>query len=238
MTTPRVLAEMPSEDRPRERLLKYGPGSLTNTELLAILLNTGTSSHSVVDLADLILREHGGFTGLMRLDASELARIHGIGPAKATKLKASMEIANRVLAARFETNRTIAKADDVFDLVGLEMAMLEEEQLRVILLNTRSELLGVKTLYQGSTNLVPVRIAEIMREAIRINATAMIIVHNHPSGDPTPSAADISLTLDVERACELMGIKLQDHVIIGQGRCVSLRRLGIGFAQKEAPPKS
>jgi DNA repair protein RadC len=232
VTLNRVLADMPSDDRPRERLLKYGASALTNTELLAILLNTGTASHSVIDLADLILRENGGFTGLMRLDARELARLHGIGPAKATKLKASMEIANRVLAARFEDSKAIVGADDVFDLLGLEMSMLEEEQLRIILLNTRSELLSVKTLYQGSTNIIPVRIAEIMREAIRVNALAMIVVHNHPSGDPTPSAQDISLTLDIESACLLMGIKLMDHVIIGQGRCVSLRRLGIGFARK------
>jgi DNA repair protein RadC len=233
----RALADMPTDDRPRERLLKYGAGALTNTELLAILLNTGTSTHSVVALADLILSENGGFTGLMRLDANELARLHGIGPAKATKLKASMEIANRVLAARIGEQKTIKGADDVFDLLGLEMSMLEEEQLRIVLLNTRSELLGVKTLYQGSTNLVPVRIAEILREAIRVNAPAMVIVHNHPSGDPTPSAQDISLNLDIEQACILMGIKLMDHVIIGQGRCTSLRRLGIGFAQKESASK-
>jgi len=233
VTANRMLAEMPEDERPRERLLKYGATALTNTELLAILLNTGTKGQTVTTIAERILRENGGFIGLMRLDANELASLHGIGPAKATKLKAAMEIANRVISARQEDKIRLTSASDVFNLVGLEMAMLEEEQFRVILLNTRSEFIAMKTLYQGSTNAIPIRIAEVLREAVRANAMSMLIVHNHPSGDPTPSAADLSLTLDIEAGCNLLGIHLADHVIIGAGRSVSLRQLGIGFSKKE-----
>jgi len=228
----RMLADLPEEERPRERLLKYGASALTSTELLAILLNTGMRGESVMAVADRILREHGGFIGLMKLDANELAKLHGIGPAKATKLKATMEIANRVIAANLEARPRIVTPDDVMNLIGLEMAMLEEEQLRVLLLNTRNELTGMKTLYQGSSNQVPVRVSEIYREAVRANAMAIVVVHNHPSGDPTPSAQDIELTLDLEEAGRLLGCMLMDHMIIGQGRAISMKRLGLGFKRK------
>ena len=229
MSVSHTLADMPMDERPRERLNRYGPSALSNVELLAILLNTGVKGESVMTVAERMLREHGGFTGLMALDVSELARVHGVGPAKAAKLKASMEIANRVLAANPDQKPKIASPDDITNLIGLEMSLLRQEQLRVVLLNTRNDVLAIKTLYQGSTNGIQVRIAEVFREAIRSNAMAIVVVHNHPSGDPTPSAADIRLTLDLEEAGEKLDIKVLDHMIIGHGRNVSMRRLGLGF---------
>ncbi|MDQ2683020.1 MAG: DNA repair protein RadC [Chloroflexota bacterium] len=224
-----MLAELPNEDRPRERLLKYGATALTNAELLAILLNTGLKGESVMHVAERILLEYGGFPGLMKLTAQELAEIHGMGPAKATRLKASMEIANRVMASLPTQRPRISSPDDIMSLIGLDMALQEQEQLKVVMLNTRNDVLNIRTLYQGTTNQANVRIAEVFREAVRINAIAIIVAHNHPSGDPTPSAADIELTRLMYDAGTTLDIKLLDHMIIGHGRHVSMRRLGLGF---------
>jgi len=225
-----MLAEMPEAERPRERLLRHGPSALSNIELLAILLNTGLPGESVMVVAERLLREHGGFPGLMKLSAEELARIHGLGPAKATKLKASMEIANRILATNPDQKAKISSPDDITNLIGLEMSLLEQEQLRIVLLNTRNEVIGIRTLYQGTTNQAQVRIAEVFRDAVRANAVAIIVVHNHPTGDPTPSSADIDLTRTMVEAGDVLEVKVLDHMIIGHGRHVSMKRLGLGFS--------
>lgn len=225
----RKLAEMPADDRPRERLLKFGSSALTNAELLAILLNTGLQGEPVMALADRLLRDHDGFPGLMKMTAQEMAAVHGIGPAKATRLKASMEVAHRVMATLPEQRPRIVSPDDIMKLIGLEMALQEQEQLRVVMLNTRNEVTNIRTLYQGTTNQAHVRIAEVFREAIRMNAVAIVVAHNHPSGDPTPSSADIELTRLLHEAGHTLDIKVLDHMIIGHGRHVSMRRLGLGF---------
>jgi len=225
-----MLAEMPEAERPRERLLRHGPSALSNIELLAILLNTGLPGESVMVVAERLLREYGGFPGLMKLSAEELARIHGLGPAKATKLKASMEIANRILASNPDQKPKISSPDDITNLIGLEMSLLEQEQLRIVLLNTRNEVIGIRTLYQGTTNQAQVRIAEVFRDAVRANAVAIIVVHNHPTGDPTPSSADIDLTRTMVEAGDVLEVKVLDHMIIGHGRHVSMKRLGLGFS--------
>jgi DNA repair protein RadC len=124
----------------------------------------------------------------------------------------------------------IASPDDIVNLVGIEMAALEQEQLRVVLLDTKHRVLVIRTVYQGSVSQAQVRIAELFREAIRANAPAIVLVHNHPSGDPTPSSADVALTAEVTKAGELLGIDVLDHLVIGHGRHVSLRRLGLGFS--------
>ena len=228
------IRDMEPTDRPRERLLKYGSSALTNVELLAILLNTGLKGEPVMDLAQRLLRDYSGFTGLMKLEASQLANVHGLGEAKAAKLKASMEIANRVLASNPDSRPRIASPDDVINLIGLDMSLLEQEQLRVVLLNTRNDVLAIRTLYQGSTNQAQVRIAEVFREAVRANAVALVVVHNHPSGDPTPSSADIELTRELIEAGKLLDISLLDHMVIGHGRHVSMKRLGLGFENGRA----
>jgi DNA repair protein RadC len=223
------IKEMSPDERPRERLRLRGPASLNNAELLALILNTGVAGESVVPLSKRLLEEHGGFTGLMMLDVSELEQIHGLGPAKAAKLKATLEIANRVVAMGPEQRPQISSPDDVVNLVQIEMAVLEQEQLRVVLLDGKHRVQAIRTVYQGSVNLAQVRVAEVYRPAIRGNAVAIVVVHNHPSGDPTPSAADVSLTTELCQAGQLLDIELLDHLVIGRGRHVSLRRLGLGF---------
>ena len=226
-----TLKELAPDERPCERLLMRGAASLTNGDLIAIILNTGTQGETVTTLAQRLLSEHGGLLGLMKLDAVELARIHGLGPAKAAKLKATLEIAARVVALGPDQRPAIGSPDDVVNLVGIEMAALDQEQLRVVLLDTKHRVLAIRTIYQGSVNQAQVRIAEVFREAIRHNAVALIAVHNHPSGDPTPSAADVALTAELAKAGDLLDVEVLDHLIIGRGRHASLRRLGLGFPQ-------
>lgn len=229
-----MIREMAADERPRERLKQRGPASLTNGDLLAIVLNTGVTGEPVTALAQRLLSEHGGFLGLMKMDVLELEGIRGLGPAKAAKLKAVLEIANRIVALGPEQRPQIASPDDIVNLLAIEMAALEQEQLRVVLLDSKHRVLVIRTLYQGSVNQAQVRIAEVFREAIRANAVAIVLVHNHPSGDPTPSSADVALTADAVKAGELLGIDVLDHLIIGHGKHASLRRLGVGFAPNTA----
>ena len=223
------VKEMAPDERPRERMLLRGSASLSNGDLLAVLLNTGLPGESVLEVSQRILRDHGGLAGLVRLDIVELAAIRGIGPAKAAKLRSAFELAGRIAALAPDQRPKIATPDDVINLIGVEMAALGQEQLRIVLLDTKHQVLAIRTVYQGSVNGAPVRPAEIFREAIRHNAVAMVIVHNHPSGDPTPSGADVAVTRELVSAGELLGIDVLDHLVIGQGRHASLRRLGLGF---------
>jgi len=224
------VKELAPDERPRERLFLRGASSLSNSDLIAILLNTGTTGEPVTVLAQRLLQEHGGLLGLMKLDATELAGIHGLGPAKAAKLKAALEIASRVVALGPDQRPQITSPDDVVNLVGIEMAALDQEQLRVVILDTKHRVIAIRTIYQGSVNQAQVRIAEVFREAIRLNGVAIVVVHNHPSGDPTPSAADVTLTTELVRAGRLLDVEVLDHLVIGRGRHASLRRLGLGFS--------
>lgn len=232
MTEPRyhlTIKELRPDERPRERLKQYGASTLSNGELLAIALNTGIKGESVTAMAQRLLTDHGGLAGLMRLDFVELARERGVGESKAAKVKAAMELGRRLAAISGDDRPTITTPEDVVQLIGVDMAVLEQEQLRVILLDTKHRVLATRTVYQGSANEATVRVGELFRDAVRHNAVAIVLVHNHPSGDPTPSSADVALTDDVVEAGRLLDIAAIDHLVIGQGRHVSLKRLGLGF---------
>ncbi len=224
-----TIKELRPDERPRERLRLRGAAALSNGDLIAILLNTGIKGESATSMAQRLLTVHGGLTALLRLDFEELARERGVGVAKAARVKAGLELANRLAAVRGEDRPQITSVDDVVDLIGMEMAALEQEQLRTVLLDTKHRLLAQRTVYQGSANQASVRVGEVFRDAVRVNAVAMIVVHNHPSGDPTPSGADIAMTTELVRAGEMLDIEVLDHLIVGRGRHVSLRRLGLGF---------
>lgn len=224
-----TIKELPPDERPRERLQLRGAASLSTSDLLAILLRTGLKGEPATAVAQRLLSDHGGLLGLMRLDVGEMAEIHGLGLAKASTIKAALELASRLVALSGETRPQIASPDDIVNLLGIEMAALDQEQLRVVTLDTKHRVLGSRTVYQGSVNQAQVRIAEVFRDAIKQNATAVVVVHNHPSGDPTPSAADVTLTAELARAGALLDVEVLDHLIIGQGRHASLRRLNLGF---------
>ncbi|MBA3277047.1 MAG: DNA repair protein RadC [Chloroflexia bacterium] len=216
---------------PRERLEQEGAGVLADHELIAILLRTGTVNEGVLRLSARLLEEYGGFIGLQRRDYAEFLTMGGLGPAKAATLKAALEIGRRVAKLPIDERPAIASPEDVVNLIGFEMAALEQEQLRVVLLDTKNRIIRSPMVYQGSVNEASVRIGELFREAVRVNAVSIILVHNHPSGDPTPSGADVALTVEVVAAGKLLDIAVVDHLVIGQGKHVSLKRLGLGFAR-------
>ncbi len=224
-----MMREMLPDERPRERLRAYGERSLNTFELMAIILNTGIKGESVVRVAERLLNDAGGLRGIHRMDFEELSRVRGIGESKAAKVKASLELGRRLAAAAPDDRVAIEGPEDIARLLGVEMAALPQEQLRVVLLDTKHRVIGNRMVYQGSVNKAQIRVGEVFRPAVQANATAVILAHNHPSGDPAPSAADIDFTRDAVEAGALLDIAVLDHVVIGQGRWVSMKRLGPGF---------
>ncbi len=223
------IKELPASEQPRERLRDYGPNALSDAELLAILLRVGVSGINVVQLAQKLLIEHGGWVGLQRLSFEELTKIHGMGEAKSAQVKAALEIGRRLLLAQPEQRPQITSPADVANLLMVEMSHLEQEHLRVVLLNTKNYVLKIETVYIGSINSSAVRIGEVFKTALKQNAAAIIIVHNHPSGDPTPSPEDVAVTRQLVEAGKLLDVDVLDHLVIGQGRWVSLRERRLGF---------
>lgn len=224
-----TIKELPADERPREKLRLRGEAALSTAELLAIILNTGVRGETVIEVAQRLLVENEGLPGLVRSDFDELRRMHGLGEAKAAKLKATLELARRLSAAQPQERSQIASPEDVFLLLGSEMADLDQEQLRVLLLDTKNRVIRTVIVYQGSVNSAQVRVAELFRDAVRANAPSIILVHNHPSGDPEPSRADAQITREAARIGDLLGVEVIDHVVIGDRQYRSLRREGMGF---------
>ena len=224
-----TIKDLPLGERPRERLEHYGAGALSTSELLAILLRTGVAGESVLRLAERLLVRYGGLTGLAQASFAELCQEKGVGPAKVTQIKAALELGRRLLVASPQERPQVKSPADAANLLMLEMGLLEQEHLRVMLLDTRNRVLAVHTVYVGNLNTSVVRVGEIFRQAIKANAAALIVVHNHPSGDPTPSPEDVAVTELIVQAGRLLGIEVLDHLIIGQQRFVSLKDRGLGF---------
>ncbi len=224
-----LIRDLPAGERPRERLRDYGPAALSNAELLAIILRTGASRESVLAVASRLLSRYEGLVGLARASFAELCGERGLGEAKAAQLKAALELGKRLSSTQPEERAVVRSPADVANLLLTEMSLLEQEHLRVVLLNTRNQVLGVPEVYRGSVNSSLVRVGELFREAVRQNCPAVVIVHNHPSGDPTPSTDDISMTRKMVEAGRLLDIEVLDHLIIGHGRYVSLKERGLGF---------
>jgi DNA repair protein RadC len=224
-----TIHDFPVGERPRERLQNYGAAALSNAELLAILLRVGSPGENVVALGTRLLTEFGGLAGLARASFNELASVKGLGLAKTAQLKAALELGRRMLLTSPDVRPQITSPTDVANLLMLEMGSLEQENLRTLLLDTKNRVLGSPTVYVGNVNSSIVRVSEIFREAVRQNATALILAHNHPSGDPTPSPEDIEVTRSVVEAGSLLGIEVLDHLVIGHQRFVSLKERGLGF---------
>lgn len=227
---PHRLSDLPVAERPRERLAQLGPQALTSAELLAILLRTGVRGESAVQVGQRLLSSLGGLSGLHRAGFDELRTMRGIGAAKAAQLKAAIELGRRLALETPAERPCVRSPADAAALVQYEMMGLEKEHLRVLLLDTRNRLLDIVEAARGSLNAAHLRIAEVFTPAVRRNAAAILVVHNHPSGDPTPSPDDVAITRAIVQAGNLLDIEVLDHLVIGQGRYVSMKERGLGFS--------
>ena len=224
------IRDLQEAERPRERLIALGPQVLSSAELIAILLRVGVPGENAVQVGQRLLQQFGGLPGLHRAPFEELVLQHGIGEAKAAQIKAAIELGRRLREEKPEEKPTINSPADAADLVRYEMSALEQEHLRVLLLDTRNHVLDIVEVYRGSVNSSQVRVAEVFKPAVRRGAPALIVVHNHPSGDPTPSPDDVAVTRAFVQAGKLLDIEILDHLVIGQGRYVSLKERGLGFS--------
>jgi len=224
------IGDMANEDRPRERLAQVGAGALSNAELLAILLRTGLEGENVIRLSERILAQHGGLVGLLKISYSDLCTVKGIGPAKAAQLKSAVELGRRIAAATPSDKPSINSPADAANIVMYEMRALDQEVVKVLLLDTRNRLMGIVEVYRGSLNTSMIRVGELFREAVKQNAASIIVAHNHPSGDPSPSPDDVAVTRLMVEAGRLLDIPVHDHLVIGQNKFVSLKERGLGFS--------
>ena len=224
-----TIKELPSSERPRERLLEYGVGALSTAELLAIILRTGARDENVILLSQRILARFGNLAGMVQASTAEMIAEHGLGPAKVAQLKAALELGRRMLVESPEERPQIRAPADAANLVMTEMGLLEQEQLWVILLDTKNRVLATPTIYKGSLNTSLIRVGELFRDAIRANCASLIVLHNHPSGDPTPSPEDVAVTRQIVDAGKLLDVDVLDHLVIGRQRFVSLKERGLGF---------
>ena len=222
-----TIKEIPMEDRPRERLIKYGPEVLSNSELLAILIRTGTKSESAIRIAQKMVGTTEGLQFVSTSTVQELSQIKGIGNAKASQIKAAVELGRRLRNFRIDHKIKINKPQDAVEILMEDMRYLKKEHLRVVFLNTKNIVIDVKDLSIGSLSTSVVHPREIFSEAIRKSSSSIIVCHNHPSGDPTPSQEDINITRRLFEVGKLIGIDLLDHLIIGDGNYVSLKEKGI-----------
>jgi DNA repair protein RadC len=221
------ICDLPGPEQPRERLARQGPAALATAELVAIVVRTGGRGQSALTLARRLLTRFG-LVGLASAPLEELCQEVGCGPAKASQLHAAIELGRRLHAAA-EAPRRVATPAQAAALLGPEMSLLEQEHLRVVLLSVRHDVLGVHEVYKGSVSGSLVRVAEVFREAVRRNCSAILLAHNHPSGDPSPSADDVRITQRIVEAGRLLDIEVLDHVILARRGWVSLRERGLGF---------
>ncbi|MCC2670260.1 MAG: repair protein RadC [Armatimonadetes bacterium] len=225
-TTLRIQDMLP-DDRPRERLERSGPESLTTPELLAILFRTGTAKRNAVQLAEALFRELGGLSGLAVSTLEELSCVNGVGRVKAIEVKAAIELGKRLSATNEDVKPVIRSPDDVAKLMMADLRYETREHLYALVLDARNQVRHRRLVSTGTLTESLVHPREVFREAIRFSAASLVLVHNHPSGDPDPSPADISTTKRLSEAGKLLGIDLLDHVIIGDGKWLSLKQRGL-----------
>ena len=224
-----MIRDMPVDMRPRERLIGLGANALSTTELIAILLRAGVRGENVITMSGKLLAKVGGLSGLPEASITDMCDLHGVSEAKACQVLAAVELGRRAASVNPQNRPVIGSPEDVNNIVGPEMSQLPQEQLRALLLNTKNRVVAMRTIYQGTVNSASIRVAEILRPAIRENCPALIIVHNHPSGDPTPSPEDVLVTRRLSQSAEMMDIELLDHIIIGEQSFVSMKQRNLGF---------
>ncbi|WP_275402165.1 RadC family protein [Shimazuella alba] len=221
-----LIQDLPIDERPRERMMRLGQANLSNSELIALLLRTGTAGVSATHLAENLLSKTGGLRGLANMSLNELMNLKGIGPAKAIQLVAGLELGRRITRTLPEEKPRMQSPDDVANYVMDEMRYLTQEHFVCIYLDTKHCVIEKKCVFIGSLDASVVHPREVLRAAILASASAFICIHNHPSGDPSPSREDIEVTELLYQASMTVGIDLLDHIIIGDQRFISLKERG------------
>lgn len=222
-----TLRDIPKEERPRERMLQFGAQVLSNSELIAILLRTGTVAESAVGLAQRVLAEAGGLRNLVNLRTEQLTNIKGIGVAKALQVQAGIELGRRLAQSELDPAEIVRSPQDVARYVMEDLRYLQKEHFVCLFLNTKNHVIAQETLSIGSLNASIVHPREVFRAAIERGSYALICIHNHPSGDPTPSPEDLEMTHRLVEAGNIIGIDILDHLIIGEQKYVSLKEQGL-----------
>jgi DNA repair protein RadC len=230
------IKDIPEHERPRERLAEKGPAALRDAELVAILLRTGLQGRSAIEVAQDLLKQFGNFHRLAGASLKELQSIKGVGRDKAITLQAAFALARRMVGELRRESPELDKPERIADLLREDIRLYQVESFHIVLLNTRRRLISVESISQGTLDTLLVHPREVFKPAIAANASAIVLVHNHPSGDPSPSEADIKVTRDLIRAGQLLKIEVLDHVILGHkssenGRdYASLRELGYFYS--------
>ncbi|MCE5258886.1 MAG: DNA repair protein RadC [Chloroflexi bacterium] len=222
-----LLKELPHEERPRERLIQQGAVALSNAELIAITLRTGRANENVLELATHLLAKFDGLSGLSRASIQQLAETPGIGPAKAAELLAAMELGKRIGQLNGEGRLQVTSPEDAAKFFQARLSGEQQETLYVMHVDTKHRSFRSIPVYIGNVSAVIVRPAEVFREAIKDNATAIIVAHNHPSGDPSPSPEDINFTKEIKHLGQQLGIELLDHIVVGHNTYYSMKQHGI-----------
>ncbi|HEY1172389.1 MAG TPA: DNA repair protein RadC [Verrucomicrobiae bacterium] len=232
MSTSLRIKDLPDTERPRERLLLHGADALRHAELIAILLRTGMKGYSAIQIAEQLMVKFGSLNRLALASVDELRKVKGVGRDKAIALKAAFTLAQRMAKELQYESPVLDNPESIANLLREENRMYEVEHFQILLLNTRRKLIRVEQISQGTLDTLLVHPREVFKLAITANASAIVLVHNHPSGDPTPSDADIRVTRDLIRAGQLLKIDVLDHIILGKRTAersrdyTSLRELG------------
>jgi len=224
--TPKI-PDWPKDERPRERLIKFGADKLSDAEILAILLRMGNKETTAIDLARKLLQEFGGFRGIDTRSVAELCEVNGIGVAKAAQIKAALELGKRLFLEETRVKDKVESSEDVYKIVSPHLRTLGREVFKVLLLTSRNTLIAEKTIFEGSLTESIVSPREVIKEAINHSAASVVFVHNHPSGNPEPSAEDKRVTLLLKSACQTVGINVLDHIIIGDQGFFSFADAGL-----------
>jgi DNA repair protein RadC len=236
MSRPLLIREMPGNERPRERLMEFGADALRNAELIAILLRTGMKGFSAIQIAEQLINKFSTLESLSRASIPEMCQIKGIGRDKAIALKSAFTLARRMAQELRAESPLLDSAERIADLLREDNRAYDVETFQVLLVNTRRKLISIERISKGTLDTILVHPREVFRHAIAANAAAVILVHNHPSGDPSPSDADIKVTRDLIRAGQLLRIEVLDHVILGRKTeerpkdFLSLRELGYFYS--------
>ena len=225
-----TIHDLPEGTRPRERLARLGPQALSDAELIAIILRSGAQGVNVIDMATDLMRYYRTLPALAQASFTDLQRHHGVGAAKAAQIMAAIELGRRVMRAAPESRPRVDSPETVARLLLSELAYADQEHVKVVLIDSRNQVIATPTIYKGTLNTTTIRIGEIFKEAIRRNAAAIIVAHNHPSGDPAPSPEDVILTRRIVEAGRLLNIEVLDHLILGHDRWVSMKDRRLGFA--------